>query len=27
VRLVSVVDDDAKHLGQAEYLKGLLAAR
>jgi uncharacterized damage-inducible protein DinB len=27
VRLVSVVDDDAKHLGQAEYVKGLLASR
>jgi hypothetical protein len=25
VRLVSVVDDDAKHLGQAEYVRGLLA--
>ena len=24
VRLVSVVDDDAKHLGQAEYVRGLL---
>ncbi|MFR9800997.1 mycothiol transferase [Pseudonocardia sp. RS010] len=25
VRLVSVVDDDARHLGQAEYVRGLLA--
>ncbi|GAA4702961.1 DUF664 domain-containing protein [Pseudonocardia yuanmonensis] len=24
VRLVSVVDDDARHLGQAEYVRGLL---
>lgn len=24
VRLVSVVDDDAQHLGQADYLRGLL---
>lgn len=27
VRLVSIVDDDAKHLGQAEFVKGVLAAR
>lgn len=26
-RLVSVIDDDAKHLGQAEYVKGVLSAR
>ncbi|WP_426560589.1 mycothiol transferase [Angustibacter sp. McL0619] len=27
VRLVSVVDDDAQHLGQAAFLRGLLEAR
>ena len=27
VRLVSIVDDDAKHLGQAELVKGVLATR
>lgn len=27
VRLVSIVDDDAKHLGQAEFVKGVLATR
>ena len=27
VRLVSVVDDAAKHLGQAQYLKGLVERR
>jgi hypothetical protein len=25
VRLVSVIDDDAQHAGQAAYLRGLLA--
>jgi hypothetical protein len=23
VRLISIIDDDVKHLGQAEYVKGL----
>jgi hypothetical protein len=27
VRLVSVIDDDAQHLGQAAYVRGLLASR
>jgi hypothetical protein len=27
MRLVSVLDDAAKHLGQAEYLKGLVGRR
>ncbi|MBI2243680.1 MAG: DUF664 domain-containing protein [Nocardioides sp.] len=27
VRLVSIVDDDAQHVGQAAYLRGLLLAR
>ena len=27
VRLVSVIDDDVKHLGQAEYVRGLLPPR
>ncbi|MBW8732208.1 MAG: DUF664 domain-containing protein, partial [Terrabacter sp.] len=27
VRLVSVLDDAAKHLGQAEYVKGLVVRR
>lgn len=27
VRLVSIVDDDAQHIGQAAYVKGLLSAR
>lgn len=26
-RLVSVIDDDAKHLGQAEFVRGVLTAR
>jgi hypothetical protein len=27
VRLISVVDDDAQHIGQASYVKGLLSRR
>ena len=27
VRIVSIVDDAAKHLGQAEYLRGLVVRR
>ncbi len=27
VRLVSVVSDDLQHVGQAAYVRGLLAAR
>lgn len=27
VRLVSIVDDDAKHLGQAEFVRGVVLAR
>jgi uncharacterized protein DUF664 len=27
VRLVSVVDDDLEHVGQAAYVRGLLTAR
>ncbi len=25
VRLVSIIDDDAQHIGQAAYLRGLFA--
>jgi hypothetical protein len=27
VRLISVISDDLQHIGQAQYLKGLLIAR
>jgi uncharacterized damage-inducible protein DinB len=27
VRLVSVIDDDTQHLGQAAYVRGLLTSR